>query len=155
MRLKSPARPHRLAACAMAAAACAGCSDLVRASRLEPAGVNVESPAAGVVLAAQSRATPYPSFRDVPPKPADMRPPAQISQAVGGLAGERSAFRAWETENPVALSDTPGFANTTREGLQAGSPAAPPADQTQVSTDWAKRARDAAKAPVAPPSPKP
>lgn len=155
MRPKSPARPYLSAACAAAAAiACAGCADLVRASRLEPAGVNVESPAAGVVLAAESRTTPYPSFRDVPARPADLPPPGRYAKAVGALNAERSDFRAWEGANPLALSDTPGFANAARSGVQAQSPAVPPADQVQASTDWARRARDAAKAPVAPP-PKP
>ena len=121
---------------------------------MEPSGVNVESPAAGVVLAAQSRRTPYPSFRDVPQRPVDVPPPAQYAKAVDALNGERSDLRTWERENPMASSDTPGFAASAREGVQAQSPAAPPADQAQASTDWAKRARDAAKAPFSPP-PKP
>lgn len=152
MRPKSPVRSSLLAAC-VASAACAGCSDLVRASRLEPAGVNVESPAAGVVLAAESRRTPYPSFRDVPARPADVPAPPQYAKAVGDLNGERADFRAWERANPAGQSDTTGFAATTRGGVQAQSPAAPPADQTQASTEWARHARDAAKPPAPPQKP--
>ena len=152
MRPKSPIRTSLLVCAIACAGACAGCSDLVRASRLEPGGVNVESPAAGVVLAAESRRTAYPSFRDVPPKPSNMEPPARVAEAVTGLKGERGAFRTWESDNPLTTSDTPGFADAARTGVQAQSPAAPPADQVQVSTDWAKRARDAAKAPFAAPS---
>lgn len=156
MRQTSHARTVAFAGPILAAAAAlAGCSDLVRASNLAPAVVNVESPAAGAVLAAQSRATPYPSFRDVPPKVTDVPANGAYAQAVARLNAERADFRAWEAANPIETSDTEGFATTARSGVTRAGQAAPPADQADQSAAWAKRARDAAKAPVSAPAQKP
>ena len=144
-----------VAVVAAAALAASACADLVRASRLEPAGVNVESPAAGAVLAAQTRPTPFPGFRDVPPKVTDVRPAPAFAQAVASLHAERADFQRWQAQNPPETTDTREFAAGARDGVTQAGQAVPPSDQTARSAAWAKQARDAAKAPAPVSTPKP
>lgn len=93
------------------------CADLARVSGLAPAPVDAKSPVAAQVREAAQRNYPYPSFRDVPPRPADVRPPAAWKAAVVDELGERRALTSWTAANPPMTNDTQAFVNSAREEI--------------------------------------
>lgn len=94
--------------------ALAGCADLALASRLTPKGVDPASPVARQVRAAAARDYAFPSFRDVPARPRDVRPAGAWRAAVVDMIGERRALKGWTAENPALTGDTEGFAAAGR-----------------------------------------
>lgn len=137
-----------------AAAALAGCADFARATAsYGPAALNVESPVASAVQAAQTQPMRFPSFRDVPPvvATADLRTPLQWSRTVQALNRDGSAINVWAQENPsLAPTTTTAFNDAALKELKYNAGDVPPADQALRSEGYANSLRTEAAPPPAP-----
>lgn len=85
--------------------------------------------------------TAYPSFRDIPVTPTDVRSPAQWAQAVRAVKGEGRALTEWAVSNPPEVGNVAGYANQARGQLGVGPEDAPPADQAARNEEIARRLR--------------
>jgi hypothetical protein len=85
--------------------------------------------------------TEYPSFRDIPATPTDVRTPAQWAQAVGEVKAEGRALDAWAAANPPEIQDVAAYAAQARAGLGVGPQDAPPADQNARTEALARSMR--------------
>lgn len=85
--------------------------------------------------------TAYPSFRDIPVTPTDVRTPAQWAQAVGAVKGEGRALTEWAAANPPEIEDVRGYAAQARGELGVGPEDAPPADQNARTEALARSMR--------------
>ena len=137
-----------------AAAALAGCADFTRATAAYgPAALNVESPVASAVQAAQTQPLAFPTFRDVPPVVAvsEQRTPLQWSRTVQGLNRDGTAINVWAQENPTLAPDTTtAFNNAALKELKYNAADVPPLDQAARSEGYANRLRTEAAPPPAP-----
>lgn len=127
------------------ASALAGCVDLSRATAaLSPAQLNVESPVAPAVQAAQTQVVGFPGFRDVPAKlaTADQRSPLEMRRTINGLDRSGSELSAWVSDNPaLAATPTDAFNASALGALKFDAGDAPPADQAARSEAYAARLR--------------
>lgn len=73
----------------------------------------------------------YPSFRDIPVTPSDVRTPAQWAQAVSAVKGSGQSLIAWKAANPPAVADVDAYAAQARRALGIGPGDVPPPDQAQ------------------------
>lgn len=73
--------------------------------------------------------TAYPSFRDIPSTPSDVRTPAQWAQAVGAVKGAGNALTEWNAANPPEIGDVSAYAVQARRELGIGPNDVPPPDQ--------------------------
>ena len=105
-----------------AAIVLSGCADLAHISAFSPAPIDPTSPAAEQVRAASRADYKTPSFRDIPPKPADVRPARSFRAAVAENTQAREAVTAWLAANPATLAgtDTEDFAQGRRATIPAG-----------------------------------
>jgi len=128
-----------------------GCADLARVTSLGPEPIST-SPAAGEVREAARRDFPTPSFRDVPPPPANVRPPEAFRMAVTRSIGAREQLQAWVAANPpltdVATETTEAFAESQRARIPAGQREPIPAPAG--TEDFAARLRELATPPPPP-----
>jgi hypothetical protein len=140
-------------AVAAAAAGLAGCADLGRVTSLSPAPVDASSPVAAEVRAASRAKTALPKFRDVPPVPSDVRPPAAFATAVADSVAARDRLETWVAANPPTLptdpQETEAFAAAQRARIPAGVKEAPPPESAGTE-DFAARLRDLATPPPPP-----
>lgn len=131
-----------------------GCADLQRATQAyQPAAVNVESPVAATVIAAQTAPLPTPSFRDVPPKveTAGLPTPFQWSRTVQQMNRSGGDITVWIDENPsLAETTTDVFNAGALKELKFSLSDAPPPEQAQISEGFAQGSRTAAAAPPPP-----
>lgn len=137
---------------ATASVGLAGCADLARASRLAPAGIAERSPIAAQVREASARRYAYPSFRDVPAKPTDVRAAPQWKKAVVGSVEDRRDLKRWTAANPAMTSDTEGFATASRAAIPPAVLRPLDAAVAESTEAYAARMRKAASAP--PPLPR-
>lgn len=147
-----PCRPFSvvrlLVPLAGAAAALAGCADAARIAGIAPAGVDPRSPLAAQAQAATERDYPYPSFRDVPARPVNVRPPEQWKAAVVESVGDRRALRAWWAQNPPMVTDTEAYATNTRAQIPADVLKPLPGMAAESTEAYAERLRKLGAAPA-------
>lgn len=122
--------PSALALCALAAAAsalsaCALVPQRTADTRAEPLPEEV----ARRLETVRGERTAYPSFRDIPVTPTDVRTPGQWAQSVAAVKGEGRALTRWSVANPPEISDVAGYAAQARAAIGVGPEDAPPADQ--------------------------
>lgn len=140
------------AASIAAGAGLAGCADLTRASLLTPAGVDASSPIASQVRQAAARNYAYPSFRDVPARPTDVRDAGAFKGAVVESIQDRRTLRQWAVTNPAMTSDTEGFAAESRAAIPPDVLRPLDAMASESTEAYAARMRKLAAAP--PPLPR-
>lgn len=143
-----------LAAALLVTAGLAGCADLQRATAsYGPAPVNVESPVAAAVVAAEQGPVAYPSFRDVPQKVegrAELTP-FQQRRVVQTLSRSGDDVSTWAAENPaMAPNTTDAFNTASLKALKYDPADLPPEDQGLRTEAFAQGVR-AKAAPPAPP----
>lgn len=139
----------RLVLGASATASMAGCTDLARASRLTPAGIDPQSAVASRVREVSARRYAYPNFRDIPAKPTDVRAPAQWKESVVGSLEERRGLKGWTAANPAMTSDTEGFAAASRAAIPADVLRPLDSAVAESTAAYAARMRKLAAAPAA------
>jgi hypothetical protein len=128
-----------------------GCADLSRAVSLAPDPVDPTSAVAAQVRAASAADYPTPSFRDIPPAPADVRPPEDWRRSVAETNAAGAAVTAWAAANPPFLNDdTEAFAAGQRASIPASEREATPADSTAGTDEFAARLRALAEPPPPP-----
>ena len=153
MRTLVPSKSAILAA-VFACAGLGACADLQRATQAyAPAPVNVESPVAAAVVAAQTGPVPTPSFRDVPPKVVLTNQPTafQWRRTIDALNRSGDDVTAWATENPsLAATSTDAFNTAAIKALKYTPADAPPENQAQISEGFAQGGRKDAAAPPPP-----
>lgn len=98
----------------------AGCADFARVTKMAPSSVDSTSPIANQVLTAGRTDYPTPSFKDVPPKPADVRAVGDWRSDIGSSLAERERLTAWVQANPSYLTED---TETYAEGRRASIPA--------------------------------
>jgi hypothetical protein len=134
--------------------ALSGCADFARATAdLRPAAVNVESPVAPAVLAAQTAPVAYPRFADIPlaPPAADNRTAFEWRRTVQTLSRDGGDVTAWAQANPVIAPDTTAAFNAgALKELKFSLSDAPPEDQPTRTDAWAQGQRGEAAAPAPP-----
>ena len=137
-----------------AVAALAGCADFTRATAVwGPAALNVESPVAPAVQAAQTQPMRSPTFRDVPPAitASEQRTALQWSRTVQALNRDGAEINVWAQENPSLAPDTTAAFNTAAlKDLKYSAADVPPADQAARSEGYANSLRTEAAPPPAP-----
>jgi len=139
----------RIGLAAVAAAAglsVAGCADLARVTSITPEPLAVNSAVAAQVKTAIKTNYPMPSFRNVPPKPTDLRPPATYQTAVVESKQARTQVENWIAANPPMVvlgeGETEAFAVGQRARIPAGEMTIP----TPVgSEEYAARLRALAR----------
>ncbi len=143
-----------LAAAALAAVGLTGCADLQRATAsIAPDPVNVESPVAAAVVAAEQGPLPNMGFRDVPPKPdtTGALTPFQQRRVVQTLARSGEEVNVWATENPVMIpTTTEAFNAASLKALHYDPADLPPEDQAERTEAYAASMRAKAAAPPPP-----
>lgn len=153
MRTRQSAEIGRtgLAGLALCAALCVGgCADLSRATSLAPDPVDPTSAVAARVREASAADYPTPRFRDIPPAPTDVRPPARWRAAVAEVNSAGAAVTAWVAANPPFLNDdTEAFAAGQRASIPASERGAPPSDAAGLEA-FAARLRALAEPPPPP-----
>jgi hypothetical protein len=142
-----PGRGSTIAAAAaltVLAAALGGCAQIREATSITPPPINPSSPIAGYANQVSGERFPTPNFRQVPPKPADIRKPAQYKTAVLHEVQMRRDLNAWRVAHPELPSDSEAWADLQRHRIAAG--AAPHVDATHdaESEAFAKRLREEA-----------
>lgn len=89
----------------------------------------------------------YPSFRDIPFTPGDVRTPAQFRQAVQAVSGEGAVLGAWAARNPAEIADPEAYAAQARRELGVGPEDVPPPDQAARIEALARELRRRAEPP--------
>jgi hypothetical protein len=89
----------------------------------------------------------YPSFRDIPVTPNDVRTPAQFRQAVQAVQGGGTALQAWAQANPPLIADPEAYAQEARRQLGIGPEDIPPANQAAEIEALARELRRRAEPP--------
>ena len=143
-----------LLAASLLAAGLGGCADLQRAtSGFAPAPVNVESPVAAAVVAAETGPVPNMSFRDVPAK-AEGRvelTPFQWRRVVQTMARSGEDVNTWAAENPAMNpTTTESFNAASLKALRYDPNDLPPEDQAQRTEAYAASVRAKGAAPPPP-----
>jgi hypothetical protein len=131
--MKTPApfaNRSALAVYALAGTACAlsACA-LVPQRTVDTRGEPLPEEVARRLETVRGERTEYPSFRDIPSTPTDVRTPAQWAQSVADVKGEGRALTAWAAANPPEVADVAAYAAQARAGLGVGPQDAPPVDQ--------------------------
>ena len=127
-----------------------GCADVGSALSLAPGKIDPRSAVAATVQAAARKDYPYPSFRDVPPRPTDVRSADAYKAGVVGQIGERRAVKGWVAANPAMAGDSEGFAATGRAAIPADAIRPLGAAGTQETEAYAARVREQGAAPPPP-----
>lgn len=92
--------------------------------------------------------TDYPSFREIPQTPADLRTPAQWAEAVGSVKAEGRALTQWAANNPPEVADVDAYAAQARRELGVGPDDVPPPDQAARIEALARQMRARATPPA-------
>jgi hypothetical protein len=128
-----------------------GCADLSRATGMTPEPLDANSAVAAQVEAATHTHYPMPSFRDVPPRPTDIRTPGGFKTAVVEGAQARDRLDNWvaanPAEQPLDSTATEAFATSQRARIPAGEMTAP---APVGSEEYAARLRALATPPPPP-----
>ncbi len=153
MRTAHPAKPEGgkdLRPIVLGAAAVAfclgGCAQMNQGLDLiQPPPVNPSSPIAGYADQVSHETFPTPSFRDVPPKPTDVRSAADYKIAVVREVAMRRELVQWRISHPDLQSDTEAWADLQRHHIpqSVGAPVAETHDAEAEA--FAKRLREEAE----------
>jgi len=144
--LQAVGRTMRFAPALFLACALGGCVDVPKLA-FSPPPIDLTSPIAKDVLAADDAKGAYPKFADVPATaPTDIRPVSAWSRNIYDTLQLRREQQALETLNPQTLGDTQAWADAQK--AYASPPPPPPRSAVQAE-DYAKAQRERAK----PPSP--
>jgi hypothetical protein len=130
----------------------AGCADLGRAMRLNPDPIDPTSAVAEQVRTASRAEVKAPSFRDVPPKPTDVRPPAAFRNAVAQESRASAQLQAYVAANPpmatASQAEIEAFAQSQRARIPMDERSFP---STPIGTEeFAARLRELATPPPPP-----
>lgn len=129
------------------AALAAGCASLPKFKYAEDAPIDISSPVAKDVIAADRHPGPYPRFADIPKLPHDVRSAADWEKAVVAVKADEAALDREASEVAAAPSNTDAFAAEARQAA-AVSPADLPTPAAQAeSAAYAKALRDRVKPP--------
>jgi hypothetical protein len=125
-----------------------GCTQVQQGlDMIQPPPVNPSSPIAAYADQVSHETLPTPSFRDIPPKPTDVRPADAYKTAVMGEIGFRRDLAAWRATHPELTSDTEAWADLERHRIpkSVGTPVAETHDAEAEA--FAKRLREEADKP--------
>lgn len=95
----------------------------------------------------QSERAAFPSFRDIPVTPNDVRTPGQFRQAVAGVKGGGAALETWASNNPPLIRDIEGYAAQARRELGVGPEDIPGPEQAAQIEALARELRRRAEPP--------
>jgi hypothetical protein len=153
----TPPRRHiglRIGLIGLAAASGFGlsaCADLGRATGVTPEPIDASSPVATQVSAATRTHYPRPSFRDVPPKPTDVRRPAGFRAAVAENDTAGAQLESWIAANPPEQPLDPAATEAYAAQERAKIPPGERIPQAPVgSEEYAARLRALATPPPPP-----
>lgn len=111
------------------------------------AEVDPASPVAAEVARVARLQRDYPTFADIPPVPADQRPPAAWGQAANDLESAAAELERETAPGTWTLEGTEAFAQRARRA--AGADDAPPS-ATAAAEAFARQARERATPPPPP-----
>lgn len=131
----------RVFACGLAASLLAGCA----ASPFTEAQVDPASPVAVDVARAARVVRPYPTFAQIPPTPADVRPARAFAAAVADVQGEGARLERDTAASTWTLDGSDSFAARAERSL--GDDAAPIANDPEA---FARAQRERATPPPPP-----
>ncbi len=147
MRIAHPAKRGVPGALLIALALCLGACAQVQQGldMIQPPPVNPSSPIAGYADQVSRETFPTPTFKDVPPKPTDVRPVDAYKTAVMDEIGMRRELAAWRAAHPELPSDTEAWADLQRHRIPktVGTPVADTHDAEAEA--FAKRLREEAQ----------
>ena len=127
---------------------------LVAGCAIRPDAIDPNSPVAAQAKAVSKGRYATPSFRDVPPRPTDVRAPAVYKSDVVGVVVERRSLERWTAGHPPLTNDsTEGFADAGRAALAPAlaAQASLPSDQGTADTEaFAERLRQRVTPPTTP-----
>jgi hypothetical protein len=89
----------------------------------------------------------YPSFRDIPVTPMDVRTPAQFREAVQKIKGEAAEVTAFMARTPPEIANAEAYAQQARRELGVGPEDVPPPDQAAKIEALARELRRRAEPP--------
>ena len=89
----------------------------------------------------------YPSFRDIPVTPTDVRTPVQFRQAVQAIKGQAAEISATLARLPVEIPNPESYAQQARRELGVGPEDVPPPDQAAQIEALARELRRRAEPP--------
>ena len=89
----------------------------------------------------------YPSFRDIPVTPSDVRTPVQFRQAVQTIKGQAAEISATVARLPVDIPNPDIYAQQARRELGVGPGDVPPPDQAAQIEALARELRARANPP--------
>jgi hypothetical protein len=155
MRIAARAKPrtlkrsHTPAAAVVVALTLGGCAQVQRGVNLiQPPPVNPSSPIAAYADQVSHETFPTPNFRQVPPKPTDVRSAADYKTAVISEVAMRRALAEWRIAHPDLQSDTEAWADLQRHRISEAAAARVPEAHDAEAEAFAKRLREeAAKSP--------
>ena len=144
MRIHHPAKIGVLGALA-GVLGLGGCASVQQGlDMIQPPPINPSSPIASYADQVSRETFPPPNFREIPPKPTDVRPADAYKTAVMGEIGMRRELAAWRIAHPQFQNDSDAWADLQRHRIpkSLGTPVA----QTQdaESEAFAKRLREEA-----------
>jgi hypothetical protein len=138
-----------VAAVALAGAlALGGCAPVQQAAdMIQPPPVNPSSPIAGYAEQVSRETFPAPNFREVPPKPTDVRSADAYKLAVVDELRMRRELAVWRAAHPDLDSDTDAWADLQRHRIppSVGTPVSETHDAEAEA--FAKRLREEADRP--------
>ncbi len=144
--IKFPVGGKALTAPALALAlGLGGCAQMQRGLDLiQPPPVNPSSPIAGYAEQVSRESFPAPQFKDVPPKPNEVRSPDQYKTAVVDEIAMRRELAAWRVAHPDLPDDTAAWADLQRHRIPTsnGTPVSETHDAEAEA--FAKRLREEA-----------
>jgi hypothetical protein len=131
---------------AVAGLACGliGCAQIKQAAALEPPPVNPSSPIAGYAEQVSRQTFPDPDFKQIPPKPADVRAPAAYKIAIVGEVRMRRDLAAWRATHPQLSSDPEAWADLQRHRIPPSATAPLSVTHDAESEAFARRLREEA-----------
>lgn len=124
---------------ALSLSACAG-------GPFAPSGLDKSSAAAGEISTLTSAAKTYPTFADIPPAPADVRPDRAWGKAAAQIEAEGTALAAATAPSTWTLTGTDTFASRA----QAAAGPAVEGSTTAATEAFASQARRRATPPPPP-----
>lgn len=108
--------------------------------------VDPTSPVANRILREDNAevARSYPTFRDIPAVPTDIRPQAAWNAAVAEVQAGRTELEQWRAANPPELTNTEAFAARQRAAVGLDPSTLSRAPTPEESAEFARRQRETA-----------
>jgi hypothetical protein len=125
----------------------AGCASLPKFKYADDAPIDMSSPVAKDVMAADRNPGPYPRFAEIPKLPRDVRPAAAWDTAVTAVKSDSAELTRETDEIAAEQADTAGFAAQARGAVNVPSADVPTAASQAESAAYAKALRNRVKPP--------